>query len=371
MVRFCLPVLALAILPGFATAQQPAESVSRTHVVVKGETLWGLAQRYYQDAFLWPIIFEANQRQIGEPYLIYPDQAFVIPGVAAGRSEMAASQPAVVGGVSVSGAGAGAGAGAPGAPPPADEAVAAVSERDRRSVFFRDPVTTLGVRGLEEEQYLLVSRASVWSAEWLGPENPDDIEFDGRIESFLARGELRTAVPYTRMRIALEDGVSVAVGDALQIYRLARTAKGVGSVMRPSGVVSITKVGEGNVEGVVLQLFGRALKGDFVRPAPAFDLQEGEYPDVVSNRTAATVVEFGESHALYTLGDVAILNRGGQQGVEIGDEYVAFQAGSTEEVVGRLRVVATQRQTASARIVSVEGAVFRKGIAVHLDRKMR
>jgi len=146
----------------------------------------------------------------------------------------------------------------------------------------------------------------------------------------------------------------------------------LGSIIRPTGVVSVTRVDGGITEGVVLQLFERVLPGDFTRAAPAFNLQPGQYPDVVSDRTGATILEFGSSHALNSLGDVAILDRGGEQDVEIGDEYVAFQGdGSTEDVVGRLRVVATESQTASARIVSVEGPVFKTGIAVHLDRKMR
>jgi hypothetical protein len=167
--------------------------------------------------------------------------------------------------------------------------------------------------------------------------------------------------------LALKDGVRYQVGDAVQMYRSPRTIEGVGSILRPSGVMSITKV-----DGGVLQLFGRVLLGDFVRPALAFNLQAGQYPDVFSGQTQATVLEFGEVHALYTPGDIAILDRGVEQGVAIGDEYVAFPGdGSSETVVGRLRVVGTEQQTASARIVAVEGPVFYTGIAVHLDRRMR
>ena len=368
MVRSAIAVLALSIFPGFAVAQQPAQTASRTHVVVTGNTLWALAQRYYQDPFQWPRIYEANRSQIGDPDLIYPDQEFVIPGIAADEPAVAADEPAIVGGVEVVEAR----PQAPDAPPGGAEAEEANSERDRRSVFYRDPMTSTGVRGLEEADYLFVSRASVWSAEWLGPENTDDVESDGEIESFIAQGELRTAFTFTRVRLSLDDGFRVAVGDALQIFRPVRTVEGVGSIIRPTGVLSITRADGQGTEGVVLQPFGRVLLGDLVRPAPDFDLEVGQYPDVVTNRTSATVVEFGGRHALYGLSDVAILDRGGEHGVEIGDEYVAFEGdGSTEEVVGRLRVVATESQTSSARIVSLQGPVFHTGIAVHLDRKMR
>ncbi len=360
MVRLGLTALALTILPGFAAAQQPAETASQTHVVVAGETLWALAQRYYEDPFLWPQIYEANRTQIEDPNLIEPDQQFVIPGIAA---EMAADEPARVGEVAVTVA--------PQTPeaPPAEEPI---SERDRKSVFYRTSGGADGVFALTQDDYLLVSRASVWSAEWLGPENPDDIEFDGQVAAFLAEGELRTALPYTRVRLDLVPGFNVSMGDALQIYSPLRTVMGVGTIIRPTGMMSVTMVDGGVVEGVVLQPFELVQLGDFVRPAPDFNLVAGQYPDAVTNRTGARVLEFGGSHALYNLGDIAILNRGGEHGVDIGDEYVAFEGdGSTEEVVGRLRVVATESQTASARIVSVTGPVFHTGIAVHLDRKMR
>ena len=93
---------------------------------------------------------------------------------------------------------------------------------------------------------------------------------------------------------------------------------------------------------------------------------------MVTNRTGATVIEFGELHQLYGLRQVVIMDKGSRDGVDIGDEYVAFSGdGSTEEVVGSLRVVLTEEETSSAEIVTVVGAVFQVGTTVYLDRKMR
>ena len=74
----------------------------------------------------------------------------------------------------------------------------------------------------------------------------------------------------------------------------------------------------------------------------------------------------------YGLREVVILDVGSLDGVDIGDEYVAFFGdGSTEEIVGRIRVVLTEEETSSARIVTVEGPLFGAGTTVYLDRKMR
>ena len=141
MVRSALTVLALAIVTSFAAAQEPAESASRTHTVVKGETLWALAQQYYQDPFLWPQIYEANRGQIDDPNLIESAQQFVIPGMSrgeiAGAAGEPAGQPAVVGDVSVSGA-------RPQAPGAAAEAIEPQTA-SARIVSVKGPVFRTGI----------------------------------------------------------------------------------------------------------------------------------------------------------------------------------------------------------------------------------
>ena len=245
-------------------------------------------------------------------------------------------------------------------------------ERDRRSRFYRDPLASSVVRATNDPDELWVPRSSTWSAEWLGPASLEEVEFDGRIDSFVTEGVLRTAFPYTWVRLDLEPGFRVRLGDALQIYRPARVNPELGVVLRPAGVMSVVRVAPNAVEGLVLEVFGLVREGDLVRPAPAFDLRPGDLPVRVTNRTAATVIEFGELHQLYGLRQVVILDKGSRDGVDIGDEYVAFSGdGSTEEVVGSLRVVLTEEETSSAEIVTLEAPVFQIGTAIYLDRKMR
>ena len=101
-------------------------------------------------------------------------------------------------------------------------------------------------------------------------------------------------------------------------------------------------------------------------------MRPGEFPEMVTIRTAATVIEFGELHQLYGLRQVVIMDKDSRDGVDIGDEYVTFSGdGSTEDVVGRLRVMLTEDETSSTEIVTLEAPVFEIGTALHLDRKMR
>jgi len=49
------------------------------HIVVPGDTLSALAQRFYGDASKWPRILEANRDQVLNPDRIFPGQELRIP----------------------------------------------------------------------------------------------------------------------------------------------------------------------------------------------------------------------------------------------------------------------------------------------------
>jgi nucleoid-associated protein YgaU len=49
------------------------------YTVVAGDTLSGIAQKYYSDASKWTRIFEANRHQIQDPNHIFPGQVLRIP----------------------------------------------------------------------------------------------------------------------------------------------------------------------------------------------------------------------------------------------------------------------------------------------------
>lgn len=66
-------VLASALLIGIGSVSavelKPGHPVE--YVVKKGDTLWDLSQKFLQDAWLWPEIWQLNE-QIQNPHLIYP-----------------------------------------------------------------------------------------------------------------------------------------------------------------------------------------------------------------------------------------------------------------------------------------------------------
>lgn len=70
---------ALLALGVIATASIADDIPAQRHTVMKGDTLWDLAGKYYRDPWGWPSIWEANKTLVNDPNLIVPAQVLVIP----------------------------------------------------------------------------------------------------------------------------------------------------------------------------------------------------------------------------------------------------------------------------------------------------
>ena len=240
MVRSAAMILAALILPVIALAQQAQGS----HTVVDGDTLWDLAQQYYQDPFDWRLIWDANRTDITDPNLIVPGQVLVIPGTepAAGVTDVVVGSP-------------------PTTPTPPDG-------RDGRTIFFRDSSFVRGgVVTAEGMEYLAVSRDLVFSAPWLMSFEGDP-PHTGVLEGAAGLNHRTLIVrSYQRVRVAMER--PARVGEQLQVFAVDYEIEDVGRVVHPTGIITVSTVVDGGVIGVITSEYGRIEPGQFVRPVPA------------------------------------------------------------------------------------------------------
>ncbi len=77
-------IIAVGNIAGVARVNDRIEATkqdanSTFHTVEKGETLWGISKKHYNNGALYTEIFEANRPMLSDPDKIYPGQVLRIP----------------------------------------------------------------------------------------------------------------------------------------------------------------------------------------------------------------------------------------------------------------------------------------------------
>ena len=305
MVRSAWVVLALMLLiPGITQAQQPA-----VHAVVDGETLWGLAQRYYNDPWRWPRIYEANRGVVEDPQWINREEQLVIPEI------MAAPPPVQAVVVEP----------APPEPEPRPEPAPApppamAAGRGRTIFHVTEGSAAFGLIDEAAALRMAVPRDVAYGAPWLGPlGEPPHL---GVLEEFAGADDERvprtTAFRYDRVQVRFT-GLVFPPGTELLSFRVSRVIPGVGRVLVPTGVLTVSDPIPGGAVALVVDVFERLSLGDYVQLLPTFSLRPGMTAVPASGGADAAIIDFVRDQALQSVHDIAFLEQGSDQGVAIGD----------------------------------------------------
>ncbi|MBI4063748.1 MAG: LysM peptidoglycan-binding domain-containing protein [Elusimicrobia bacterium] len=196
-------ILALsAVMMSLGFGQEGASA--QRYIVVKGDTLWDIAELFYSNGFDWKKIHDLNQQIVGNPHLIYPEQALVLPdGMAPPQRKPAPkSQEVVVAPPPV----------APTAPPAAKEVEVVMAQDEQMPDIAPEPEPKA------PSQLETLEAAEITGAPAVLSELKEFKDYDGKV---IASRDLERAMFSSGDRVIVSLGAKHGLlkGDILKIVR--------------------------------------------------------------------------------------------------------------------------------------------------------
>lgn len=349
MLRISAAALAISVGATFAlSAPATAQAAGQQgqHQVVRGNTLWDLAQSFYGNPFEWPRIWDANRDRVQNPHLIYPGQILLIPDSEGNLIEvMVAPRDA-----------------------PAMEPESPGSDEIQRTIWYPEEESIREFRQYQEN-VAAVPAQIVEGAPFVVQEPGEDAVgtvggFGGATDERIVRESARR---YDRLFVELDRPVSP--GTRLQAYRVGDAVPGLGHVAQPTAVIEVVAMAGNRPVVEVVRVYGRLLEGDLLRPAPPYEERIGVFPERIAGGGDVAVVEYADTeNQLQGPGGYLFIER--PLGVAIGDEYEVRLPGSGEWPEGVFTIVSVGDDYATGRIINLQNPVFEPGVEARLARKM-
>src|SRR5881296_2992118 len=372
-----------------APAPAPLGQLPATHVVATGETLWSIAQLYYNDPLLWPEIYRLNTSQIDDPHWIYPGQELgLAPGASVAQAETTTvAQPqgpgdtvhAVPAPDTVVAVGPDlldtAVVEAPPPPPEPTEGYQTIFDRRRTATQEVREV----LRAYVNQPYRPLRRGEFYAAGFLTEQERlpyGRVLGNTSIPAIPRLTDRSTATTFDQISIQPPRGASYHVGDSLLIVRIDRDISGWGGVVVPVGVARVTELQRRQVLADVIMQFGRIHDGHLAMPLEPFKDPGLTRPTPVEQGLEGHVVAARDLHDLADLQQILFINRGRAEGVTPGDVFEVFRPASgvpgtsSEEVRMVLEIVHTREHSASGLVLTINHPDVRPGMPVRLVRKM-
>ena len=305
------------------------------YIVVRGDTLWDIADRFLKNPYLWPQIWDQN-KYIKDAHWIYPGDPLSLPPLAMVAEQAGRALP-------VGAEGEGLGEEAPG------EMTGAPGEPGAGAAAALGPVTeeqTLQCAAYITEQreddslYILGSEMGV-----------DKVALSQRDLVYLSKGS----------------NAGVKAGDVYSIYHVVSpvhhpvTGKKLGTKVEPTGWLRVILVEETTACAVVEEVCSDIHAGDFLKP-----FEKVNVPMVVrrspeeccspsSGKLSRYVVDLGHEASVAGTGDLLTIDAGAEDGIAPGTVFSVFRvvypsAPTPRNVIGEATVVAVRERTATAKL---------------------
>lgn len=340
--------------PAEASLEQPGK-----YLIRQGDTLWDIANAFYRDPFLWPLIWKSNP-SVNDPDLIYPGNTLIIPSLA--PVERAMSAPKEAAPVQET-AGAEAVQERQAAAPPQEEAETPSLFQRRASIEGATPEPEGPAKGSrlilpEDAPVPIMDKYAMLSSGFVSEEDsPDHIQ--GSVGDPAKGVKGSNILGYdSEVYIAVTSRETVNIGDRFLIYepmhnvRHPETRRYFGKLYKVNGILKVTGAKDRGVYPARITLsFDSAFKGNMLAPYqepaliyPATQQQE--------KNLSGRILEVPDRRSISGQVDIVYIDKGKEDGVNPGDQFTVMSAPNREtgvtRPIGELQVFIVKSRTSTA-----------------------
>lgn len=317
---------------------------SKVHIIVRGDTLWDLAAKFYGNAYLWPQIWEANT-YITDSHWIYPGDPLLIQG------EAGAGAGGEAGGAM---AGSTTGTGEAGEQESAGDTTSAatpagpVALGDESVIFcfgyLGDPNESLPARVISYEDAELKYIPGVMRQE-IGVADLDVLYVSGSAAAGLVAGETYMVVTPSKL------------------VRHPKTGRVVGRHYDYRGRVKVLCINDDRATVMVTSTCKDIHVGDRLKPVPSIPIPLArltplpDFCDPSSGKASGFIVNAKDFEFSIGQGGAVQVNLGKDDLIQPGDFLTVFREskvrGNPRIVLGEIGIITTEARTATGMIMQM------------------
>src|SRR5467141_4051921 len=379
--------------------------VPASHTVSRGETLWSIAQMYFNDPLLWPEIYRLNTAVVEDPHWIYPGEVLNLSEVQlvaqGGDTVVAVPQDTTSAAADTVRA-------APGdtiaAVVPLDTVTTAPMDTipaDTTQFVVEPPPPTVietnetifdrrrtnrqvvqdVLRAYIHQPYHPLRAGEFYAAGFLSESEglPWGRVLGGTATSAIHRlSEHTSATTFEEIAIKPPRNASYHVGDSLLVARIDRTMEfgRWGDVVVPLGIARVTAIEDQQVLAEVVAQYGRIHDGHVAMPLEPFRDPGQVRPTPVEKGMTAKLLEGRDPHPIAGAQQYFFIDKGRSDGVTPGDVFEivrpaqSYVGAASEEVRAVMMIVHTREHSATGLLIQIMHPGLDRGMPVRLIKKM-
>lgn len=346
--------------PAAASPEQPG-----TYLIRQGDTLWDIANAFYRDPFLWPLIWKSNP-SVNDPDLIYPGNTLVIPSLAPVERAMSAPEeaaPVQEKAVAEKNQERSVAPSAAATAPPQEEAEAPSLFQRRASLESATPepeTPSTGSRLIlpEDAPVPIMDKYAMLSAGFVSEEDSKDYIQGSPNDPYKGIHGSNILAYDDEVYVVVTSRETVNIGDRFLIYEPMHvvmhpeTRRNFGKLYKVNGILKVTGAKDIGVYIARITIsFDSAMKGNMLAPYqeptliyPAKQKQE--------KNLSGQILEVPDRRSVSAQVDIVYLDKGKEDGVETGDRFTVMGIPNKEtgvsRPIGEIQVFIVKSRTATA-----------------------